>query len=195
MGRIEMPNSEETARVRTLRVTLDIDIEELPPEQHQSIFGIAKDIGMSVPDYAATALKTPSDSDVALCVRSALRNPAMFDGSSLDVKAGDVRIVKTEWRPPPLPAPASPSGRNRHKQRQDTRLDSARKTNKCNACDRRVRYFRIFGLPGIRHTADQDVRELAQTIYDGPNTTRLMEVYSMEMDIEAQLQGPIAIHF
>lgn len=96
-----MSNSEKSARVRTLRVTLDIDIEELPPERHQSIFGMAKDLGMPVADYAAAALKTASDSEVALCIRNALNTPAIFDGSSLDVKTGDVRIVNTEWRLPP----------------------------------------------------------------------------------------------
>jgi hypothetical protein len=98
-----MPNSEESVRVRTLRLTLDIDIGEVPPEQYQSIFGMAKDLGMSVPDYAAEALKVAPASDVALCIRRALSNPSIFDGSNhLDVKAGDVRIVKIEWQPPAL---------------------------------------------------------------------------------------------
>jgi hypothetical protein len=101
-----MSNS-ESIRQRTLRVILEIDLEEVPEERYGSIFGMAKDLGMSVPEYAAEALRVVPDSDVALCVRRMLMKPASFDGSGLDVKAGDVRIVSTEWRPPPLPAPAS----------------------------------------------------------------------------------------
>ena len=41
---------------------------------------------------------------------------------------------------------------------------------------------------------DQDVRKIAEE-HDGPNMTRLMEVYLMEMDLEAQLREPVAMHF
>jgi hypothetical protein len=64
-----MSNSEEPVRLRTLRVILDIDMEELAREQYQSIFGLAKDLGMSVPECAAEALRVAPASDVALCIR------------------------------------------------------------------------------------------------------------------------------
>jgi hypothetical protein len=43
-------------------------------------------------------------------------------------------------------------------------------------------------------TPGQDVREIAKQ-HNGPNMTKLMEVYSMKLDIEAQLKEYRSSHY
>jgi hypothetical protein len=48
--------------------------------------------------------------------------------------------------------------------------------------------FPLFVMPG------ENVRELAAQ-HDGPNMTKLMEVYSLSLDLDAQLDENRAIHY
>ena len=56
-------------------------------------------------------------------------------------------------------------------------------------CDTFNHYdYPLFVMPG------ENVRELAEQ-HDGPNMTKLMEVYSLSLDLESQLDEDRAVHY
>lgn len=102
-----MANGEEEnpIRKRTLRVTLEIDIAEMPPERYGEIYGGAKENGTSVPEYAAAALKYANGNNIASCIQRAALNPRKaaldplaFTNSLEHVKVEEVRVVQAAWQ-------------------------------------------------------------------------------------------------
>jgi hypothetical protein len=102
-----MANGEEgtPVRKRTLRVTLEIDIVEMPPDRYGEIYGGAKEMGISVPEYAAGALEFANSNRIAYCIQRATLNPRKaaldplaFTDSLEHVKVEEVRIVQTTWQ-------------------------------------------------------------------------------------------------
>ena len=106
-ARAKMANGEESipVRKRTLRVTLEIDIVEMPPDRYGEIYGGAKERGIKVAEYAADAFESANGNKIASCIqraalhpRKAALDPLAFTDSLEHVKVEEVRIIQTSWQ-------------------------------------------------------------------------------------------------
>jgi hypothetical protein len=108
----KMANVEEgnPTRKRTLRVTLEIDVVEMPPDRYGEIFGMAKDLGTSVPKLAAEEFETiesVTDRIASYIQRAVLSRPRRkvapdplpFPDPLDYVNVKEVRVVQTAWQP------------------------------------------------------------------------------------------------
>ena len=102
-----MANGEESipVRKRILRVTLEIDIVEMPPDRYGEIYGGAKERGIMVAEYAADAFESANGNKIASCIqraalhpRKAALDPLAFTDSLEHVKVEEVRIIQTAWQ-------------------------------------------------------------------------------------------------
>lgn len=83
--------------MKTMRVTLEIDVDNLSPEK---LAEHAKDMEMSVADLEGLADASLSEIARTLENFGGDMNDELFAGSDLFVRFTDVRVVTAEWRDP-----------------------------------------------------------------------------------------------
>jgi hypothetical protein len=87
-------------KIRTIRITLDIDLAALPREEwEEEIDAMRDDEGNSELDEASDdwSLEELSTAEVAMCVEQATYNPEMFAGSMLYLEVAETRIVSHQF--------------------------------------------------------------------------------------------------
>jgi hypothetical protein len=101
---------ESPVRKRTLRVTLEIDIAEMPPDRYGEIWGLAKDRGTTVPEMVAEEFENIEyvTNHIASYIQRAILSrplrkvapdPLPFRDPLDYVNVKEVRVVQTAWQP------------------------------------------------------------------------------------------------
>lgn len=97
-------------KIRTIRVTLDIDLASLPREDwEEEIDAMRDEDGNSELDEASDdwPLEELSPDEVAGCVEQATYDPEIFAGSMLYLKVAETRVVSHEFVDGSLSPPES----------------------------------------------------------------------------------------